>query len=211
MKSFGCGRSKIETRRIGVFGLHPCAGTTHLTILAASYFSHFCRKRTEVREMTGRQDFAYWERYLTGQGGSSVFRTRRCVYRSPYSGWEDSEDGQAEIVLCDLGHEATAVRQLLSCDEKWIIAGGGIFHEADWGHFFSIREVKESIARRGMADWLFLVNHGDTGKKYEIPLPDGNKSRITAYGLGTQESLLLPSKAAVRLFQRRGGAGGTER
>ena len=66
---------------IGVFGLHPAAGATHVAMLLATFCSDVLKRKTEVLEAGAGGAFAEYEKFLYGTGDALTFRTKRCLYR----------------------------------------------------------------------------------------------------------------------------------
>lgn len=190
---------------IGVFGLHPGAGATHLTVLLATFLSRYRKKKSIVIEESGKNAFRHLEIFLYGEaGGAEDFGSRRCRYRKCFQGGKDMAERQAECLIYDLGCSyAAAAEHLARCDIKWVIGSSGIFHADDWERFLEKREVREQILLRGADSWHFLQNHAVTGKRGKaLGGRDAWKRRLEIYGLGTEEDLLHLSPEAICLFSR---------
>lgn len=191
---------------IGVFGLHPCAGATHLSVLLAVYFSHYKKKKALLIEESGKNALRYFEIFLYGEEtAAEEFRSRRCRYRKNCgSGRKSTAEEKAEYAIYDLGCDFTAAAgSLMSCDFKWIIGSGGIFRADDWKQFLEKREVREQMLLQGTGKWYFLQNHTRTGEKSTaFSKQNGWKRRLIIYGLGAEENLLHPSKEAISLFSK---------
>lgn len=198
---------KKEQVSIGVLGLHPCAGATHLSLLLASYFCHCKKKRTLLAEESGKDDLKYFEIFLHGkENGAGEFYGRRCCYRRGSLAGEKKGSGEwAECLIYDFGCSyAAAEKRLLACDIKWIIGSSGIFRREEWKKFFSESGVREQIMLQGTGKWHFLHSHAKTGQKTKVFLTqDGwKKQNLEIYGLGVEQNILHPSKAAIDLFSR---------
>lgn len=185
-------------RRIGIWGVHPAAGATHFTMLAAAYFSHYCRRQTEVYERNDQEGFLAWQRFLNGHENASAFRTRRCIFYP--QGAQRIASSAAEVVLYDFGFMPGSITEFLSCDEKWVIGSNGLFGAKNWKNFFETKEVRNYLKQHGTISFSFILNQADTGRRYQVPVPAGLKRRIMGYGLGVESQLLIPSKKVVRLF-----------
>ncbi len=193
----------MEGCAIGVYGLHPAAGTTHVVMLLASYFSDIHKCKTEVFETGEQKSFHCFEHFLQGKSSRNNFRTKRCIYYK----YEDLNSNihrkEGRICIYDFGCQDKAVKSLLLCDEKWIVGSTGIFHAGDWEAFFEKKEVKEQIARKGTSGFHLLKNHGDTAKQSDVSVKfDGRSYTITAYELGTEQNILRLSKGVRNLFAK---------
>ncbi|MDE7299141.1 MAG: hypothetical protein K2N94_09990 [Lachnospiraceae bacterium] len=185
--------------KIGVFGLHPAAGVTHVVMLLASYFSDVLKKKTEVLEADGGRAFARYEKFLYGTEEALTFRTKRCLYRRNAEGGIAAEHGRVQIF--DFGCREAMMPRLFACGHKIIVGSAGLFHEEDIARFLSGREVRELLAREGTGAWHFLLNHGNTGEKCRLTAHAGEMTMdITAYGLGTEPNTLRLSKQVRQLF-----------
>ena len=186
-----------------MYGLHPAAGTTHVVMLLASYFSDIHKYKTEVFEIGEQKSFYCFEHFLQGRSAGTNFRTRRCIYYKNESLDSNIQKKEGRICIYDLGCQNKTVKELLLCDEKWIVGSTGIFHAGDWETFFEKKEVKEELAREGTSSFHLLKNHGDTAKRSNISVNLNERiCTITAYELGTEQNILHLSKEVRNLFTK---------
>lgn len=194
-------RNTKKTVKIGVCGIHTAAGATHVSQLLALYLAGSRRKKTAVIETDGKAALRQLERYLFGSAGEGRFSVRRCVYR--YDEQEEAEPA-ADYIIYDAGSGKDRRHEwLFSCNLCIAVGSGGVFYRREWEDFLQAGEVREQICLRGIQNWRFIKNHAETGACETLTLyPDGKKSKIKVYGLGSEENLLHLSGKAQKLMKR---------
>ncbi|MBE5961077.1 MAG: hypothetical protein E7256_06765 [Lachnospiraceae bacterium] len=189
---------QMLTQVIGVFGLHPFAGTSYVSNLLAEYLTGILGKRVLVVEAGGRDDFVKMTGSLKEECGETfTFRDItyvRNVEKDRIASWCNSP---YDYCILELGSCYNAIRdELMLTDKKLLIS-----HISPWSGCDErlLKELAEEID--DFRSWSLVLNLTDR-EKYRRYKRIVRKSAIPSCYLGFEPNVQKPSAAAIALFDR---------
>lgn len=153
--------ARIEQRTIGVIGVAPGMGVTHLVIALADYSVSCRRRKTAVVELSGNHAIEK----LTGT--REPFEWNRIMFYPdfPKSRVAELRNGDYEVVIFDMGSCYYSVRtEFLYCDRKLVLGSLAPWRKADYYNFVQ-DEMEEDRYARGV---VFLERNGIKKEKKEF-------------------------------------------
>ncbi len=151
-------RFTFQGRRIGLIGLGPRNGTTHIALSTANYLSDCYKKKVCLIEQNTHNDFNLFREYLNIKGDSSDFTYHRVSY---YPGGNSGESlsrlsSSYDCTVFDLGSSfQPAMATLELCDIRIAVGTGAPWRDDEYTY------LEELI--RGMDDlssWILFINLG---------------------------------------------------
>lgn len=176
---------------IGVFGLHPHAGVTRVTILISEYLANICGKRVAVMERGMRRDLNSLNPDLLKRG--DCFELHNITYgiqESCYSK-RNREVIPHDCYVYDLGSNYARSRELIqACDQAILL-----FTLTPW--HFDMNRLRHAIERDyGLGNHIhFVGNMIDFSERKLI-----HKIHKHVEYLDYEPNIYTPSKGAVQLF-----------
>ena len=177
--------------KIGVYGLHPHAGVTRVTILIAEYLSNICGKNVAVMERGLRKDFNCLNPDLLKQGDCFKFRSitygmqvNDCLIRN-------KELAPYDCYVYDLGSNYARARELFhTCD--YIIL---LFTLTPW--HFDCNRLRYAVERDyGLNNHIYFIGNMINYRERKLIHKVHKKVEYLDY----EPNLYAPSKSAVQLF-----------
>lgn len=168
MQKSRCGISKLEqtipsgkVERIGIAGSGPAVGTTHFTILTASYLSGVRRKKTAVLEWNDSGSFQLLEQVqkkktVTNRTDQSFNILGILFCREADDGaLLDCKKWQAETIVIDFGCYRKEIQgELLKCDRRFLVCS-----VSDWQLPQTAVLFNEAVDFRRMG-WEYFASFG---------------------------------------------------
>ncbi len=186
------------TQVIGVFGLHPFAGTSYVCNLLAEYLTGILGKRVLVVEAGGKDDFVKMTGNLEEECGDSFFFRDityvRNVPKERIASWCNTP---YDYCILELGSCYRTIRdELMLTDKKLLVS-----HISPWCGFNMgfLKELEEEID--DFRSWSLVLNLTDQEKyrKYKKVL---RKTVIPSTYLGFEPNVRKPSAATIAMFDR---------
>lgn len=151
----------LQGKRIGVTGLSPRCGTTHVAVAISNYLSDVARKKVCLIERSGHEDLKYLTDTLGGTDGgeaSGVFSYHRVSYVC--SGTKEAAalvDSSFDCTVFDLGSDiGRSMSTLCLCDYRIVVGASAPWCRTDY-------EILSKIAGKAgeLTNWRLFVNLGD--------------------------------------------------
>ena len=156
-------KSYLNGRRIGVLGLSPRCGTTHIAVAISNYLSEAEKKRVTLFERNRNDDIQKLTAKL-GAKDTGPFTYHRVTY-VPFQGAysEMMPDLQSDCMVFDLGCDIKAgMQHLLLCDIKIIVGTDAVWREEEY------EKLEAFTSKYGtLSSWRLFINLGNTKRLKE--------------------------------------------
>lgn len=177
---------------IGIFGLHPHAGATRVTVLVAEYLSNICGKRVAVMEHGMRRDLNCLNPMSTKKG-DDCFDLHKITFGMQENYHAKTSYGVIpyDCYVYDLGCNYARSRELIQACDRTLL----LFTMTPW--HFDTTSLRYAIQRDyGTGNHIhFIGNMIEFRERKQI-----HKIYNKVDYLGYEPDLYAPSKDAVRLF-----------
>ena len=148
---------EFSGRRIGVVGLGPRNGTTHIAIAISNYLSETGHKRVCLAECNGHNDLDELIRSLGASQKEKWYTYHRVTYIPSFLDRMPMPDIDFDCMVFDLGRDIdNAMNTIRLCDPKIAVAA-----DAPWrrGEYAVLNEIEGK--RSGLSGWRVFVNLGN--------------------------------------------------
>jgi len=151
--------SYLNGKRIGVLGLAPRCGATHIAVAISNYLADTEKKRVSLLERNRHDDLKSLITELGGSGTEPAFTFHRVTYVPSGIGisLESMPDLNSDCMVFDFGFDLKAsLPHMLLCDIKILV---GV--EAPWckDEYSVIEHLSNSYGL--MTSWRLFVNLGN--------------------------------------------------
>ena len=156
-------KSYLNGRRIGVLGLSPRCGATHIAVAISNYLSEAEKKRVTLFERNRNDDIQKLTAKL-GAKDTDPFTYHRVTYvPSPVYSSETIPDIEADCMVFDLGSDfRSGMRHLLLCDIKIIVGTDAVWREEEYEKLTAFTSNYGTLS-----SWRLFINLGDTKRLKE--------------------------------------------
>ena len=152
-------KSNFSCRRIGVMGLGPRSGTTHIAVAICNYLSDTEKKRVALIEQSRHDDIGRLIMSLGAEEDAEAYTFHRVTY-VPYSTVKQTgglTELNSDCMVFDFGCDVkNCMSSMLLCDIRILVGT-----DAPWRakEYEKIGELLPSNGSR--ADWRLFVNLGN--------------------------------------------------
>ena len=156
-------KSYLNGKRIGVLGLAPRCGTTHIAVVISNYLSEAEKKKVSLIERNRHDDLKKLTASL-GAKDTGPFTFHRTTYVPSLNASPDKiPDLESDCMVFDLGCDfKSGLSHLLLCDIKIIVGTDAVWREEEYEKLESFTSKYETLS-----SWRLFVNLGDTKKMKE--------------------------------------------
>lgn len=158
------GKGSIPGSRIGVLGLAPRVGTTHIAVAISNYLSEYEKKRVILLEENRHDDIGVLALSLGAKEINEPFSFHRVTY-VPHSCPKDSgvmKDLSGCFVVQDLGCDfKQGLSKIMLCDIKILVG-----NEGSW-RIHEYAKLSEISTGGFLSTWRLFVNLGNVKKLKE--------------------------------------------
>lgn len=182
--------------RIGVFGVQPRCGTTHICILLAWYLSEFLGKRVMLINLSDNNDISSLRKFYKVKQWKEREQMFSCegITFIEQGGLEQAEytkEKQYDFCILDLGSNPYKAMQKLVCCDKKIVVG----NTAPWSQdFWCLLETLLS-ERKEVDSFRGIMNLSDKHRiQPELP--------VKSYCIGFEPMLFHPGKSTIKVFEK---------
>ena len=151
--------SYLNGKRIGLAGLAPGCGTTHICVALSNYLSEAEKRKVCLFEQSRHDDL----KYLTASLGSGIddpyFTYHRVTYFPSFGGSlsEYASDLDCDCMVFDFGNDLhSALGKLMLCDIKIIVGTDAYWRQKDYEPFEAFTSEYASLS-----SWRLFINLGD--------------------------------------------------
>ena len=179
-------------KRIGIVGLGPRNGTTHIAVALCNYLSEIRHKRVCLAEQNRHQDITGLLTKLGFSSDACISTFHRVTYIPSFSDNIPLFDMKYDCMVFDLGHDFDRALNIINlCDLK--IAVGT---DAPWrkNEYCLLKGLAGS--GRDLSGWRLFVNLGNTGL-----LKEKDEYRITAGCFPFEPDPVYPSKETIKFLE----------
>ncbi len=152
--------NQSQTRRIGVLGMNPGDGVTHISIALANYLADYCYQNVCLVEESDHNDIVHMLELYTKESfdrkGPANYRGVRYV-TSGFIGECESEKTEYDSVVYDFGCNAKrAAGKLAECDLCIVVTGA-----APWRLKKIEKEMSSGVLKTLAKDTVVLINEAE--------------------------------------------------
>lgn len=186
----------LQGKRIGVVGLGPRCGTTHISLSIGNYISDFLKCRVCLKEVNSHGDFAEICRYLgcKASGGSDYAFHRVSYY--PFMPADHSASRLTDSFDCtvmDLGCDINSARDALElCDFRIIVGAGACWREKEYS-FISTLFTGDS----DLSNWILYINLGT-----QLQVKYYKKLGFATYVFPFEPDPFNPCEASIKIMEK---------
>lgn len=163
----------LQGKRIGVLGLAPKNGTTHIAVAISNYLADTENKSVCLMEKNSHNDLEPFITSLGAPKNATDYEFHHVTYICS-RGMSDEDkmlDASYDCMVFDLGSDmSSAVKTLCLCDLRIVVGAAAEWRRDEYA-------VLEKLSQRtgGLNNWLLLVNLGNEHclkelRKYDIPM-----------------------------------------
>lgn len=149
----------LQGRRIGVIGLGPRCGATHIALSIGNYISDTLKCRVCLKEMNLHGDFIEIGQYL---GCSARAENDFCFHRITYYPFVPTVEsasrltGSFDCTVLDLGSGINSAKDALEqCDYRVVVGMGACWREKDFSPLTSLFTGDSDLS-----SWILYINLG---------------------------------------------------
>ena len=158
-------------RRIGIVGLGPRNGVTHISIALSNYLSENRHKRVCLAECNRHNDLKTFIRSLGENRIGNGYTFHRVTYIPEFDEEQSLPDIDFDCMVFDLGHDLDrALNTMKICDLKIAVAA-----DAPWRNGETAGLNETAVRRTGISGWRIFYNLGNPERLKE----KGNKGIIS--------------------------------
>ena len=162
---------EFSGRRIGVVGLGPRNGTTHIAIAICNYLSETGHKKVCLAECNGHNDLSELIRSLGAKGKEKWYTFHRVTYIPSFLNGMPMPDIDFDCMVFDLGRDIErAMNTIRLCDLKIAVAADAPWRHKEYAILNDIR-YKESHTN-GTSYWLEFKNYKEARHFYKLCLKE---------------------------------------
>lgn len=149
--------SYFNGKRIGVLGLAPRCGTTHIAVAISNYLSEHEKKRVSLLEQNRHNDINALT-YSLGAKDNGPFTLHRVTY-IPSAGIDTGRlaDLGSDCMVFDLGCDfKSGLSRLLLCDIKIIVGTDAVWRTEEYEKLEAFPSMYETLS-----SWRLFINLGN--------------------------------------------------
>ena len=144
-------------KRIGVFGLGPRLGVTHISVAISNFLSDEAKLKVRLYEQNGHGDIAYLIHALGGSDKDKEFSFHRVTYVPFVDECELLSGSDCDCMVFDLGQDFSRAKNTLShCDIKIAVAG-----DAPWRQKEYVFLEELAAGNTDISNWRLFINLGN--------------------------------------------------
>lgn len=153
-------RKDFYGKRIGIFGLGPRLGVTHIAVAVSNFLSDEAKLKVRLYEQNGHGDISRLIHALGGSETDKEFTFHRVTYVPFVNDSELLSGPDCDCMVFDLGRDfARAKNTLRLCDIKIAVAGDAVWLKNEYDF------LKELAAgNTDISNWRLFVNLGNPAR-----------------------------------------------
>ena len=152
-------------RRIGVLGLGPRVGTTHISIAIANTLSEYGKMKVLLLEENRHDDIGALTLSLGAKGKDTPFPFHRVTYipRAPFQERGELKDMDYDCMVSDLGSDfKSGLSRIMLYDIKILVGTEGAWRSSEFDKLENITSGSEVLG-----SWRLFINLGNPKKLKE--------------------------------------------
>ena len=184
----------INGRRIGILGLAPRVGTTHIAVAVCNYLSEYERKRVLLLEESRHNDIGALVMGFGAKEPGEPYEFHRVTYIPSQSigNMEALMDLDSDCTVSDLGcNFKQGLSRILLCDIKILVGTDGIWRENEYDKLEDIRGTSPYLN-----SWRLFINLGNVRK-----LKEKDRFGITACCFPFEPDPVYPGEETVNFLR----------
>ncbi|MBR6474873.1 MAG: hypothetical protein IKS98_05425 [Lachnospiraceae bacterium] len=156
-------KALFSGKRIGIFGLGPRCGVTHISVAVSNFLSDEAKLKVRLYEQSGHGDISRLIRYLGGSEIDKEFTFHRVTYVPFVKDSELLSDPDCDCMVFDLGRDFKYAKNTLKlCDIKIAVADDAPWLNAEYGFLDELAAGATDIS-----NWRLFINLGDQTRMKE--------------------------------------------
>ena len=179
-------------KRIGVIGLGPRNGTTHIAVAISNYLSEYRHKRVALAEQNRHGDILKLAEALGAGACENMYTFHRVTYIPSFCDSIPLFDLKYDCMVFDLGHDfSKSLPTLQLCDIKIVVGTDAPWRKEEYS-------VLKGIAgsSRNLSSWRLFVNLGDPRHLSEF-----DDHHMTAGCFPFEPDPVYPAKETIRFLE----------
>lgn len=162
----------LQGKRIGILGLGPGNGVTHISVALSNYLADVRKKSVCLMEKSGHNDFEALVSSLGAPTGAADYEFHQVNYVCHRGLSEEDKmlDSYYDCTVFDLGADLNAaMKTLCICDLRIVVGTGAAWRR---GEYDQLRRLVQKNG--GLNNWLLFVNLGNKEtcrqlREFDIP------------------------------------------
>lgn len=144
-------------KRIGIFGLGPRCGVTHIAVAISNFLSDEAKLKVRLYDQSGHGDISRLINFLGGSEPDKEFTFHRVTYVPFVRDSELLSDPDCDCMVFDLGRDFKKAKNTLKlCDMKIAVA-----NDAPWLRSEYVFLDELAAGDTDITNWRLFVNLGD--------------------------------------------------
>ena len=186
--------SYLNGKRIGIAGLGPGCGVTHISIAVANYLSEAEKRKVCLFEQNRHNDIIHLMAALGSDLSQPFFTHHRVTYFPAFTGTlpEYASDLNCDCMVFDFGNDFhSALGNLMLCDIKIVVGTDAYWRQNEYDPFNSFTKDFTSLN-----SWRLFVNLGNVKR-----LKEKDGSAITVCCFPFEPDPVYPGKETITFLK----------
>ena len=188
---------KLTKKVIGIVGTHHGVGSTFTALMIAFYMGDILGCKTALIECHQSQDMNLIQKsyqWRSETSSSFSFQEVTCYKNITYDMLSELLCKDYDCFILDFGIDEPFDRlEWLRCDYKFVLAG-----RTDWEQLKLLTFFENDRVEDGNLPWTYLIPCADQSTISSLR----RMSKRNIYAIAFEENPILPSKYAIKLFQK---------
>jgi len=184
----------MQGKRIGVVGLYPRCGVTHIALALANYLSDRCGKTVCIMEKSGHSDLKYAVMGMNDDKKAELLEYQNVTYLC-HGCEREAElllDSSFDCIVTDLGSDLkAAILELSHCDIRIVVGNAAPWCGKEYDELKLLSEKKGLLM-----NWRLLINLGNPAN-----IRDYGSLGLEAFCFPFEPEPIFPGSETQKIFE----------